>query len=65
MADQTLQIFGGAGYSKDLPIERIWREVRVVRILDGTSEMMRRIVARHVFREADALAPTGMDGARP
>jgi acyl-CoA dehydrogenase len=53
IADQTLQIFGGAGYSKDQPIERIWRETRVVRILDGTSEMMRRIVARELFREAD------------
>jgi acyl-CoA dehydrogenase len=58
VADQTLQIFGGAGYSKDLPVERIWREVRVVRILDGTSEMMRRIVARQVFREADADSQT-------
>ena len=53
VADQTLQIFGGSGYSKDLPVERIWREVRVVSILDGTSEMMRRIVARHVFRESE------------
>jgi acyl-CoA dehydrogenase len=53
VADTTLQIFGGAGYSKDEPIERIWRETRVVRILDGTSEMMRRIVARYLFREAD------------
>jgi acyl-CoA dehydrogenase len=53
VADQALQIFGGAGYSKDEPIERIWRETRVVRILDGTSEMMRRIVARDLFREAD------------
>lgn len=53
VADTTLQIFGGAGYSKDQPIERIWRETRVVRILDGTSEMMRRIVARDLFREAD------------
>jgi len=43
------QILGGAGYSKDQPIERIWREVRVVRILEGTSETMRRIVACHVF----------------
>jgi acyl-CoA dehydrogenase len=53
VADQALQIFGGAGYSKDEPIERIWRETRVVRILDGTSEMMRRIVARALYREAD------------
>ena len=53
VADATLQIFGGAGYSKDLPIERIWRETRVVKILDGSSEMMRRIVARDLFRTAD------------
>jgi acyl-CoA dehydrogenase len=54
VADQTLQIFGGAGYSKDYPVERIWREARVVRILDGTSEMMRRIVARHALGSADS-----------
>ena len=53
VADTTLQIFGGAGYSREEPIERIWRETRVVRILDGTSEMMRRIVARDLFRTAD------------
>ncbi len=62
VADQTLQIFGGAGYSKTFPVERIWREVRVVKILDGTSEMMRRIVARHVFRETDANQSPGRDG---
>ena len=40
-------------------VERIWRETRVVRILDGTSEMMRRNVARGLFREADRRnAPT-------
>ncbi len=50
VADATLQIFGGAGYSKDTPVERIWREVRVVRILDGTSEIMRKIVARQALR---------------
>ncbi|MFT4119442.1 acyl-CoA dehydrogenase family protein [Bradyrhizobium sp.] len=50
IADTTLQLFGGSGYSKDLPIERIWRETRVVRILDGTSEIMRQIIARNTFR---------------
>lgn len=53
LADETLQLFGGSGYSKDVPVERIWRETRVVRILDGTSEMMRRIIGRQVFREYD------------
>ena len=50
VADATLQLFGGAGYSKEYPIERIWRETRVVRILDGTSEIMRQIIARNAFR---------------
>ena len=50
VADATMQLYGGAGYSKDLPIERIWRETRVVRILDGTSEIMRHIIARDTFR---------------
>jgi alkylation response protein AidB-like acyl-CoA dehydrogenase len=50
VADMTMQLFGGAGYSRDLPIERIWRETRVVRILDGTSEIMRQIIARNAFR---------------
>ena len=47
-----MQLFGGAGYSKALPIERIWRDVRVIRILDGTSEILRTIVARHVLDSA-------------
>lgn len=53
VADTTLQLFGGSGYSKELPIERIWRETRVVRILDGTSEIMRQIIARDAFRTFD------------
>ncbi len=53
VADTTLQLFGGLGYSKEQPIERIWRETRVVRILDGTSEIMKQIVARQLFRAAD------------
>ena len=54
VADSTLQLFGGAGYRKDEPIERIWREVRVIRILEGTSEIMRHIVARDMLRSATA-----------
>jgi acyl-CoA dehydrogenase len=52
IADGTLQMFAGAGYCKSSPVERIWREVRVVRILDGTSEIMRKIIARETLRQA-------------
>jgi len=52
VADNTMQLFGGAGYRKDEPIERIWREVRAIRILEGTSEIMRHIIARDMLRNA-------------
>jgi acyl-CoA dehydrogenase len=46
VADRAVQLFGGAGYRRDVSIERIWREVRAIRIVEGTSEMMRHIIAR-------------------
>ena len=46
VADRAVQIFGGAGYCKDQPIERIYRDARIFRIYDGTSEIHRGIVAR-------------------
>jgi acyl-CoA dehydrogenase len=52
IADSTLQLFGGAGYRKDEPIERVWREVCAIRILEGTSEIMRHIVARDMLRNS-------------
>lgn len=56
VADQAVQLFGGEGYRKDLPIERIWREVRGIRILEGTSEIMRHIVARDTLKRAPTTA---------
>ena len=50
VADRAVQICGGTGYRKDVPIERIWREVRAIRILEGTSEIMRHIIARDMRR---------------
>jgi len=52
VADRAVQLFGGAGYRKDVPIERIWREVRAIRILEGTSEIMHHIIARDMLRNA-------------
>ncbi len=59
LADETVQLLGGAGNAKDLPVERIWREVRAIRILEGTSEMMRHIVAKHLLRDARAANHQG------
>ena len=56
IADRTLQIFGGAGYMRDYPIEQLYRDVRVLRIYEGTSQIQQLIIAKHMIREgASAL----------
>jgi alkylation response protein AidB-like acyl-CoA dehydrogenase len=56
VADRAVQIFGGRGYMRENVAERFWREVRVDRIWEGTSEIQREIVADQlVKRGARAL----------
>jgi acyl-CoA dehydrogenase len=50
VADRGIQVFGGYGFSKDLPLERIYRDARVTRIYDGTSEIHRMLIARSVIK---------------
>ena len=54
VTDATLQIFGGMGLMDDLPIERFWRDARVERIWDGTSEIQRHIIGRELLRPLGA-----------
>ena len=51
IADEALQLHGGYGYLKDYPLERIVRDLRVHRILEGTNEIMRVITARELMRQ--------------
>jgi acyl-CoA dehydrogenase len=50
VTDRALQIFGGMGLMQSLPIERWWRDARVERIWDGTSEIQRHIISRSLLR---------------
>jgi acyl-CoA dehydrogenase len=50
VSDEAIQIFGGMGLMTDLPLERIWRDARVERIWDGTSEIQRHIISRALLR---------------
>lgn len=52
VADRAMQIFGGMGYCKDLPIERYYRDARIYRIYDGTSEIHRGVIARAMVKGA-------------
>ncbi|MEM8787512.1 MAG: acyl-CoA dehydrogenase family protein [Pseudomonadota bacterium] len=54
VTDTTLQIFGGMGLMADFPIERFWRDARVERIWDGTSEIQRHIIGRDLLRPLGA-----------
>lgn len=50
VTDASLQVFGGMGLMDDFPIERFWRDARVERIWDGTSEIQRHIIGRELLR---------------
>ena len=50
VADRAVQIYGGLGYCRDLPIERYYRDARIYRIYDGTSEIHRTIIARAISK---------------
>ncbi len=50
VADEALQIHGGMGLMSDLPLERIWRDARIERIWEGTSEIQRLIISRALLR---------------
>ncbi|MCA1190724.1 MULTISPECIES: acyl-CoA dehydrogenase family protein [unclassified Saccharopolyspora] len=50
ITDGAVQVFGGAGLMSELPVERFWRDARVERIWDGTSEIQRHIISRSLLR---------------
>ena len=54
VADEAIQIFGGMGLMSDFPLERIWRDARVERIWEGTSEIQRHIISRNMLRPLGA-----------
>ncbi len=59
VVDRAVQIFGGMGFCKDVPIERYYRDARIYRIFDGTSEIHRGLVARAALKKGAALFDIG------
>ncbi len=52
VADEAVQIFGGYGYMRDYPVEKLLRDAKGTEIYEGTSEIMRHVIAREILREA-------------
>ncbi len=55
VVDRAVQIFGGMGFCKELPIERYYRDARIYRIFDGTSEIHRGVIAKMAMKKGAAL----------
>jgi len=51
VADMAVQVFGGMGYMKDFPVERYYRDLRLTRIYEGTSEIQKVVIARDLLRD--------------
>jgi acyl-CoA dehydrogenase len=52
VADRAVQVFGGAGYMQEYPIERLYRDVRLFRIFEGTSQIQQLVIAKNMIRAA-------------
>ena len=55
VVDRAVQVFGGMGFCKELPMERYYRDARIYRIYDGTSEIHRGVIAKSVLKKGAAL----------
>lgn len=55
VVDRAVQVFGGMGFCKELPIERYYRDARIYRIFDGTSEIHRGVIAKSALKKGAAL----------
>jgi len=59
----AIQAMGGAGYTSDYPVERMMRDAKICEIGEGTSEIQRLVIARHVL--TDVLADPAMQSSAP
>ena len=50
VTDKAIQIHGGIGYCRDIPVERMHRDVKLMEIGEGTSEIQRMVIAREILR---------------
>ncbi len=61
VTDAALQVFGGYGYSREYPVERYFRDARVTRIYEGTSEIQRVVIGRQLYRDRDRAEAPGRE----
>jgi acyl-CoA dehydrogenase len=63
VADCAVQIFGGAGYIAEYPVERFYRDVRLFRLYEGTSQIQQISIAKHMAKGFSNGQSNSKDGA--
>jgi len=48
----AVQVFGGYGYSKEYPVEKLMRDAKLMQIYEGTNQIQRMVIAREIFKES-------------
>jgi alkylation response protein AidB-like acyl-CoA dehydrogenase len=56
---EAIQVLGGYGYTREFPVERYYRDAKITEIYEGTSEIQRIVIARHILAEQDDRTPAG------
>jgi acyl-CoA dehydrogenase len=51
VATDAVQVFGGYGYTKDYPVEKLMRDAKLLQIYEGTSQIQRMVIARNILGE--------------
>jgi len=51
LATEAVQIFGGYGYTREYPVERLFRDAKVTQIYEGTNEIQRIVIAKHLLAD--------------
>ena len=59
VATDAVQIFGGYGFMEDYPIAKFYRDAKILQIYEGTNQVQRLVIARHLIRDAAELAHLG------
>ena len=55
VADRAVQILGGYGYTKEFPVERFFRDAKILEIGEGTSEVQRLIILKQILKKVESL----------
>ena len=58
VATDAVQVYGGYGFIKDYPVEKLMRDAKIMQLYEGTSQIQRLVIAREIFLPREVAEPT-------